>query len=113
MGEFLLGIYGGYFGGAVGIMMMAIWRVTTRTGLNRLQAPRTLLVTAANTAAIGIFAVMNAVRWHDVLLLAPSAIARGYLGALLGTHLPRRMVEAVTVILAGIVTVEFFAKAYF
>lgn len=112
-GQFLLGIYGGYFGGAVGIMMMAFWSVTTSTGLNRLQGPRTVLVTAANTAAIAIFAVMNAVRWHDVLLLAPSAIAGGYLGALLGTRLPRRVVEAVTVALAGIVTVAFFAKAYF
>ncbi|WP_159978932.1 MULTISPECIES: sulfite exporter TauE/SafE family protein [unclassified Novosphingobium] len=111
-GQFLLGIYGGYFGGAVGIMMMAFWSVTTRTGLKRLQGPRTVLVTAANTAAIAIFAVMNAVRWHDVLLLAPSAIAGGYLGALLATRLPRRVVEAVTVTLAGAVTVAFFAKAY-
>ena len=70
-GQVLLGIYGGYFGGAVGIMMMAFWSVVTKADLKDLQAPRTLLVTAANTAAIVIFALMGAVRWDAILLLAP------------------------------------------
>lgn len=111
-GQVLLGIYGGYFGGAVGIMMMAFWSVVTKADLKDLQAPRTLLVTAANTAAIVIFALMGAVRWDAILLLAPSAIVGGYLGAQLGRRLPAQQVRFATLILASGITLAFFARAY-
>lgn len=111
-GQFLLGVYGGYFGGAVGIMMMAFWSVTTRVDFKRLQAPRTILVTAANTAAVVIFAVMHAVGWREVLLLAPSAAVGGYLGAHLCQRLPQPWVRVATVSLAMLVTVAFFLRAY-
>ena len=44
--QFALGIYGGYFGGAIGIMMMALWGLLDSRDLKSLNAPRTLLVTA-------------------------------------------------------------------
>src|SRR5262249_17643315 len=46
--QFGLGVYGGYFGGAVGIMMMAVWGLLDSRDLKSLNAPRTLLVSAAN-----------------------------------------------------------------
>lgn len=111
-GQFLLGVYGGYFGGAVGIMMMAFWSLTTRVDFMRLQAARTILVTAANTAAVVIFAVMHAVGWREVLLLAPSAAVGGFLGAHLGRRLPQPLVRVATVSLTMLVTVAFFVRAY-
>ncbi|WP_408587990.1 sulfite exporter TauE/SafE family protein [Novosphingobium sp.] len=107
-----LGIYGGYFGGAVGLMMMAFWSVATHSDIKRLQAPRTFLVTAANTAALFVFAAMRAVEWRAVLLLAPSAIAGGYLGAHRAARLPPRWMRAVTLALASLITLAFFARAY-
>src|SRR5277367_2597572 len=47
--QFVLGIYGGYFGGAIGIMMTAVWGLLMQRNLKSLNAQRTLLVTAANT----------------------------------------------------------------
>jgi len=41
--QLLLGVYGGYFGGAVGLMMLAVWSLATGADLKALQAPRTLL----------------------------------------------------------------------
>ncbi|WP_285017713.1 sulfite exporter TauE/SafE family protein [Novosphingobium sp. fls2-241-R2A-195] len=111
-GQFILGIYGGYFGGAVGIMMMAFWSFVTPDDLKRLQGPRTVLVTAANTSAVLLFAATGAVGWREVLILAPAAAAGGYLGALLGVRLPSGVVRALTLILAVCVTAAFFVKAY-
>lgn len=111
-GQFVLGIYGGYFGGAVGIMMIAFWSLTTSEDLKRLQGLRTLLVTAANTTAVGLFALTGAVSWREVLLLAPSAMVGGYLGALLGLRLPASLVRTVTLALASVVTAAFFVKSY-
>jgi hypothetical protein len=51
--QFLLGIYGGYFGGAVGIMMIAMWGLLDKRDLKSLNAPRTLLVSAANAGDAG------------------------------------------------------------
>jgi uncharacterized protein len=54
--QFLLGIYGGYFGGAVGIMMVAGWALLDTRDVKSLNAPRTLLVTTANFTAVFIIA---------------------------------------------------------
>lgn len=111
-GQFVLGIYGGYFGGAVGIMMMAFWSLTTTADLKQLQGARTMLVTAANTAAVAFFVVMGAIGWGPFLWLAPAAMVGGYLGALLGRRLPPALVRFGTVLLAAGVTVVFFVRAY-
>lgn len=111
-GQALLGIYGGYFGGAVGLMMMTFWSIATRSDIKRLQAPRTFLVTAANTAALIVFAAMRKAEWLAVLLLAPSAIAGGYLGAHLATRLRPRSLRRMTLVLASFVTLAFFVRAY-
>ncbi|EIZ81198.1 hypothetical protein WSK_0143 [Novosphingobium sp. Rr 2-17] len=111
-GQFILGIYGGYFGGAVGIMMMAFWSLVMSEDLKRLQGLRTILVTAANTSAVLLFAVTGAVGWREVLFLAPAAVVGGYLGALLGIRLPPALVRAITLALASLVTAAFFVKSY-
>ena len=111
-GQFILGIYGGYFGGAVGIMMMAFWTIATKADIKRLQSLRAMLVMAANTSAILLFAAARAVDWWAVLLLAPSALIGGYIGALLGIRLPSALVRAITLALASLVTAAFFMKAY-
>ena len=50
--QFALATYGGYFGGAVGLMMAAAWSFLGEPDLRALNAPRTLLVAAANSMAV-------------------------------------------------------------
>lgn len=108
----LLGCYGGYFGGAVGLMMLAFWSITTSMDAKRLQAPRMFLATAANTAALFIFAAMRVVEWQAVLVLAPAAVAGGYFGARIAASLSAHGVRAATLALATLVTLAFFVRAY-
>lgn len=108
----LLGLYGGYFGGAVGLMMMAFWSIATRHDIQRLQAPRMVLVTIANSAALLVFAGTGAVQWSAVLQVAPAAMAGGYCGARFATRLPGPRLRAVTLALTALVTLAFFAKTY-
>jgi uncharacterized membrane protein YfcA len=111
-GQFVLGLYGGYFGGAVGLMMMAFWSLVAGADLKALQAPRTLLVTIANTAAIAYFALSGAVHWDKVAWLAPAGLVGGYLGARLGQRLSARYVRWATLAFAAGVTALFFWRAY-
>ena len=111
-GQFLLGVYGGYFGGAVGIMMLAFWSLLAGGELKDLQAPRTLLVTAANAAAVAWFVGARAVDWGSILAMAPAALAGGWLGAQAGRRLPAAWVRRATIALAACVTAAFFVRGY-
>ncbi len=110
--QFGLGVYGGYFGGAVGLMMMAAWSLIDGADVKALNPPRTVMVTAANTVAVLCFAFAGAVDWGAALLVGAGALAGGYGGAHLGQRLPSWAVRAGTVALASALTAMFFARAY-
>jgi uncharacterized membrane protein YfcA len=108
----MLGIYGGYYGGAVGLMMLAVWSLIDKGEVKALNAPRTLMVTAANSVAILCFVVAGAIRWPDALLVGAGAIVGGYGGARLGRVLPSPVIRGATLLLCIAITVLFFIRAY-
>jgi uncharacterized membrane protein YfcA len=110
--QFALGIYGGYFGGAVGIMMMAAWGLLDDRDLKHLNAPRTLLVSAANTVAVLAFTAAGAVRWPETLAMLAGAIVGGYGGAHAGRRAPPGIVRAATLLATAGITLAFFVKTY-
>jgi uncharacterized protein len=109
--QFALGVYGGYFGGAVGLMMIAAWSLLAGADLKQLNPPRTLMVSAANTIAVLCFVVAGAVRWRETVVLAVAAVIGGYLGAHLGRRLDARLVRAATITLSVVMTILFFLRA--
>jgi uncharacterized membrane protein YfcA len=110
--QFLLGVYGGYFGGAVGLMMMAVWSILDGAEVKALNAPRTFMVSAANGIAVLSFIVAGAVAWTACLLVGLGAIAGGWCGAHIGRILPPAVIRAGTLLLATATTVAFFVRAY-
>jgi uncharacterized membrane protein YfcA len=110
--QFVLGVYGGYFGGAVGIMMIAIWGLLDSADLKQLNGPRTLLVSAANLAAVIAFIVANAVRWPETLIMLAGAVIGGYGGARIGRRTPPGIIRAMTLLATFCITLVFFVKTY-
>jgi uncharacterized membrane protein YfcA len=110
--QFALGVYGGYFGGAVGIMMIAVWGLLDNRDLKHLNAPRTLLVSAANTVAVLAFVAAGAVRWPETLAMLTGAVLGGYGGAQLGRRTPAGVIRAVTLAATACITLAFFVKTY-
>ena len=89
--QFVISLYGGYFGGAVGLMMLAAWGLLTASVNVKAMGPaRTLLVSAANGAAVLLFIASGVVRWPETLALLVGAVAGGYGGARLARRLPPR-----------------------
>jgi hypothetical protein len=111
--QFALGIYGGYFGGAVGIMMMAMWGLLDCRDLKLLNAPRTLLVSAANMVAVLAFVAAGAVRWPETLAMLAGAVIGGYGGAHIGRRAPASVIRAVTLCATACITLAFFVQTYF
>jgi uncharacterized protein len=108
----VLGVYGGYFGGAVGLMMVACWSVIGEADIKALNAPRTLLVSATNAVAALTFILARAVRWPETLAALAGGLLGGYVGARLGRTLPPGLTRAVTLACTAGITAVFFIRSY-
>jgi uncharacterized protein len=110
--QFLLAVYGGYFGGAVGLMMMAVWMLIDPSDLKVLAGSRTFLTSAANGAAIVCFLAAGIVWVPEMLAMMVSAIIGGYFGARFALILPPRWLRGFVVCLSATVTCAFFWRAW-
>ncbi|HVC25428.1 MAG TPA: sulfite exporter TauE/SafE family protein [Acidimicrobiales bacterium] len=80
VGVFLVGIYGGYFGAAAGVLLLGILLFSTGEPLARSNAMKNLLAGVANGIAAIAFAAFGPVRWMAVLPLAAGFLVGGRLG---------------------------------
>lgn len=108
----LLGLYGGYFGGGVSIMMTATYGLLAGIPPHKLMAPRTLMLAIANTAAAIVFIGFGMVRWWICLPMLLGAVAGGWLGARIGKKLPPRAIRLWTLGVTAATTMVFFVRAY-
>jgi uncharacterized membrane protein YfcA len=108
-----LAIYGGYFGGAVGIMMLATWSLLSNMTLHRMAPARTMLVGIANFAAVVCFVVAGEVWWPQTLAMLVGAAIGGYFGARVGRRLPVDVLRGIILTIMVTMTVIFFRRAYF
>ncbi|KQS03084.1 hypothetical protein ASG11_01405 [Sphingomonas sp. Leaf357] len=108
----LLGIYGGYFGGGVGLMTTAIYGLLAGVTPRALFAPRTLMLAVANAAAAIVFVAAGLVYWAACLPMLAGSIVGGWLGAKVGRRLPPAAVRIWTLLVTGVTTAVFFWRAY-
>ena len=107
-----LGIYGGYFGGGVGLMTTALYGLLAGITPRALFAPRTLMLAIANAAAAIVFVATGLVRWAACLPMLVGAIVGGWAGAHLGRRLPAGAIRAWTLFVTAATTAVFFWRAY-
>lgn len=80
-GLFLATIYGGYFGGALGVIIIGTLALTTADDLPRLNAIKSFLTLVDCTVSVVIFGLFGPVDWLRVAVAAPTTLLGGYLGA--------------------------------
>jgi uncharacterized protein len=97
-GLLLAGVYGGYFGAGLGVLLISLLSVFLADELQRLNGMRNVLSAVTNAAAAVVFIVVGHVAWVAVGLLAVSSIAGGQLGAAVGRRLPANVLRGVIVI---------------
>ncbi|MER7164746.1 sulfite exporter TauE/SafE family protein [Micromonospora sp. NPDC000207] len=91
-------VYGGYFGAALGFMLVAGLALVMDATLARLSALKNLLSLVVGVMTIAVFGLFGPVNWAAVALVAPAALTGGYLGARLARRLPAAFLKAVIVI---------------
>jgi len=110
--ELAVAVYGGYFGGGVGIVNLAMLAAVGMTDIHEMNALKSVLGSAINGVAVIVFIVKGAVYWPQGIVMIIGAIIGGYFGAHYSMRLPQQWVR-MFVILVGIgMTVYFFVKAY-
>jgi uncharacterized protein len=98
---FLAAVYGGYFGGALGVILIATLSLCAHDRLVRLNALKGLLSLLIATVTVIIFAFGAPVDWLAVALLAPTTLIGGFLGAKLARRLPENVLRW-AVVLVGL-----------
>jgi len=110
--QVVLSTYAGYFGGGVGIMMMAVWGMLGDMDIKAMSALRTLLVSVANLVAVACFVVAGPVHWPETLVMLVSAIIGGYAGARLASRVPDHLLRGFVILFSTVMTAVFFWRAW-
>jgi len=108
--QLLVGLYGGYFGAGMGILMLAALGFIGLTDLHEMNGLKNLLAVGINGVAAIYFAISGAVLWKDTVVMALAAIAGGFAGAKLAKRLGRRFVRGAVVFIGLTMTVALFLK---
>ncbi|WP_326600875.1 sulfite exporter TauE/SafE family protein [Streptomyces sp. NBC_01800] len=112
IGQFLIAVYGGYFGGAVGILMVALWSIGL--GLDAAAGnPMRITQLAAVFLTSGVLFLFTSDALRAPLLLADllvGATAGGFVGAHLARRLPARLLRGVLLATATVTTVLYFLR---
>jgi uncharacterized membrane protein YfcA len=96
---FLAAVYGGYFGGALGVILVSTLSLLANDKLVRLNALKGLLSLVVATVTVVIFAIDAPVEWKAVAILAPTTLVGGFLGAKLARRLPENVLRWAVVLL--------------
>ena len=110
--QFFIAIYGGYFGGAIGILMLATWTVFGLTDIHIMNANRTLMGAAANIIAAVLFAIARKIWWPQTLMMLVGTIIGGYIGARLARKVSPVYIRAIVTVVSAGITIAFFLRRH-
>ncbi|HYS52554.1 MAG TPA: sulfite exporter TauE/SafE family protein [Thermoanaerobaculia bacterium] len=108
--QFLVSIYGGYFGAGMGILMLAALGLIGLTDLHQMNGLKNLLAICINGVAAIYFALSGAVIWSDAIVMAIAAIVGGFAGAKMAHKLGRRFVRMAVVVIGLGMTVALLMR---
>ena len=108
--QLLVGVYGGYFGAGIGIMMLAALSLMGHTDIHQMNGIKNLLAVAINGIAILYLAFTDLILWDHALLMAVGAIAGGLAGAGTARRLGRPVVRRIVVIVGFSMALAMFLR---
>jgi uncharacterized protein len=110
--ELLVAVYGGYFGGGIGIMNLAMLAAVGMTDMHAMNALKVVLGGVINGVATLTFVAMGAIAWKQAGAMTFGAIVGGYFAAHYAQRLPQSWIRAFVILVGSAMTVYFFVRAY-
>ena len=91
--QLCIGLYGGYFGGGIGIMMLAVLSLLGMTDIHRMNSLKAVLGALVNGVAVVAFVVAGAVAWAPGSVMVVGGIVGGYAGAAIARRVAPSLVR--------------------
>ena len=107
--QFAIGIYGGYFGGGIGFLMISAFTIAGQE-VRMATATKNVLAMAMNASAVLLFVFSDQVSWFAALSLAVGGIGGGFAGSWLLTRLPAQYLRGFIVVVGVVLTVWLFVR---
>ena len=110
--QLAVAIYGGYFGGGMGIVMLAMLAALGMTDIHAMNALKSVMGFVINGVAVVTFTVARAVYWKQGLIMIMGGIAGGYVGAHYAMKMPQVWIRYFVVLVGAGMTVYLFWTSY-
>lgn len=110
VGVFVTAIYGGYFGAAQGVILVALLGIFVDDHLQRLNAAKNVLTGLVNGVAAVLFVIFAPIAWLPAGLLAAGSTIGGQIGAKVGRRLPPDLLRVLIVVVGTAVAVKLFVS---
>ena len=108
--QLLVGLYGGYFGAGIGIVMLATLSLMGHTNIHQMNGLKNLLATCINGVAAVYFAFAGLVLWPDALVMAAAATIGGAAGASVARRMGHETIRRLVVAIGFIMAVSLMLK---
>jgi len=108
--ELVVSVYGGYFGGGIGILILAMLGALGMRDIHEMNALKIVLTTLINGIAVVTFIVARAVYWPQALVIVAGAVLGGYFSAHYSQKLPPAWIRAFVLLVGAGMTAYFFLR---
>jgi len=108
--QLIIAVYGGFFGGGIGIMMLALLALLGYEKIHAMNALKTVLSTVINGIAVAVFISARIVDWPQGLVMIAGSAAGGYGGAILAQRVPAQGIRNIVMAVGIGMTIYFFVR---
>lgn len=109
---FTVSLYGGYFNGGLGILLLAVFGLLGLTNINTMNGLKNVLSAVLAAMAAVAFAIGGVVSWPEAAIIMGASTCGGYVGAKLSRNLPQALLRAGIVLVGLIMSIAFFIKVW-
>jgi len=110
--ELLVAVYGGYFGGGIGIMNLAMLSALGMTDIHAMNKLKVMLGGVINGVASVTFILTKAIFWPQAIVMIFGSVLGGYSTAHYAQKLPQSWIKAFVILVGTVMTIYFFWRGY-
>ena len=110
--QFLIALYGGYFGAGIGILMLSSLALMGLGDIHRMNALKSLLASAINGMSVAMFVLNGKVNWNYAIPMIAAGIAGGFVGASVSRKLDKNVVRWIVIAIGFGLATYYFTRVY-
>ncbi|MCI5049530.1 MAG: sulfite exporter TauE/SafE family protein [Rickettsiales bacterium] len=112
VGQWLIGVYGGFFGAGIGILLLALYEMMGIKNIHEMNGLKSLIASGVHLVSVATFVIAGVVVWPAAAAMAVGALIGGYYGALLTKRIPEALLRGMIIAYGLIVSGWFFFDVY-